>query len=101
MDIRIRGMVYTSINIRPTVHKMLKEEEIDEKGEATMIAVVFIIICVFTPLGPVLLAFRVIKLCSKWVVSASPMYVALTRNKYCEKHQGKGQDCARHYDKYI
>ncbi|PHC34717.1 hypothetical protein COF09_31800 [Bacillus toyonensis] len=60
--------IHTYINIRPTVHKMLKEEEVDEKGEVMTIAVTLIIICVFTPLWPVLLAFRVIKLYHKWVV---------------------------------
>ncbi|PEN96603.1 HNH endonuclease [Bacillus cereus] len=32
---------------------------------------------------------------------ASPMCAALTRGKYCSKHQDKVQDSARHYDKYI
>ncbi|PGC80400.1 HNH endonuclease [Bacillus toyonensis] len=32
---------------------------------------------------------------------ASPMCAALTRDKYCEKHQDKVQESARHYDKYI
>jgi len=31
----------------------------------------------------------------------SPMCAALTRDKYCSKHQDKVQDSARHYDKYI
>ncbi|MBG9633138.1 HNH endonuclease [Bacillus thuringiensis] len=31
----------------------------------------------------------------------SPMCTALTRDKYCSKHQDKVQDSARHYDKYI
>ncbi|PGY90219.1 hypothetical protein [Bacillus thuringiensis] len=61
----IVGMVYASVQMRPTLHKILKEEEGDEKGEAITIAVALIIICLFTPLWPVLLTFRVIKLCSK------------------------------------
>ncbi|WP_242316651.1 HNH endonuclease [Bacillus cereus group sp. BfR-BA-01489] len=32
---------------------------------------------------------------------ASPMCTALTKDKYCSKHQDKVQDSARHYDKYI
>ncbi|PEN96604.1 hypothetical protein CN553_14395 [Bacillus cereus] len=61
----IIGMVYASIQMRPTLHKMLKEEEGDEKGEANTIAVALILICLFTPLWPAFLTFRVIKLCSK------------------------------------
>ncbi|MBW3490796.1 hypothetical protein [Bacillus sp. FDAARGOS_1420] len=59
----IVGMVYVSVHMRPILHKTLKEEEGDEEGEA--IAVTLIIICLFTPLWPVFLTFRVIKLFSK------------------------------------
>ncbi|MEW4153110.1 hypothetical protein Q0N88_24370 [Bacillus thuringiensis] len=61
----IIGMVYASIQMRSTLHKMLKEEEGDEKGEAIAMAVVLMLICLFAPLWPALLTFRVIKLCSK------------------------------------
>ncbi|MED3089959.1 hypothetical protein [Bacillus toyonensis] len=61
----IVGMVYVSVQMRPILHKMLKEEEGDEKGEAITMAVALIIICLFTPVWPVFLTFRVIKLCSK------------------------------------
>nr|WP_257143357.1 hypothetical protein [Bacillus cereus] len=58
-------MVYAAFRMRPILQKMLKEEEDDEEVEVITIAVALIIICLFTPLWPVLLTFRVIKLCSK------------------------------------
>lgn len=61
----IIGMVYVSVQMRPILQKVLKEEEGDEKGEANTIAVALILICLFTPLWPAFLTFRVIKLCSK------------------------------------
>ena len=44
------GMVYVSIQMRPILQKVLKEEEDDEKGEANTIAVENLI-CLFTPYG--------------------------------------------------
>ena len=61
----IIGMVYASVQMLPILQKVLKEEEGDEKGEAITIAVALIIICLFTPLWPMLLTFRLIKLCSR------------------------------------
>ena len=46
------GMVYVSIQMRPILQKVLKEQEDDEKGEANTIAVALILICLFTPLWP-------------------------------------------------
>ncbi|WP_420974315.1 hypothetical protein [Bacillus thuringiensis] len=61
----IVGMVYTSVYMRSILHKALKEEKGDEKGEAIVIVVVLLLICFFTPLWPMFLTFRVIKLFSK------------------------------------
>ncbi|MCQ6302104.1 hypothetical protein [Bacillus cereus] len=61
----IVGMVYASVQMRPTLYKLLKEEKGNEKGEAIVIVVVLLLICLFTPLWPVFLTFRVIKQCSK------------------------------------
>ncbi|QHV44125.1 hypothetical protein C1N66_13715 [Bacillus cereus] len=61
----IVGMVYTSVRMRTILHKALKEEKGDEKGEAIVIVVTLLLICFFTPLWPVFLTFRFIKLFSK------------------------------------
>lgn len=61
----IVGMVYASVQMRPTLYKLLKEEKGNEKGEAIVIVVVLLLICLFTPLWPVFLTFRVIKQFSK------------------------------------
>ena len=53
------GMVYISLGMQSSLRKVLKEEEGDAKQEAITIVVMFLVICIFTPVWPALVTMRI------------------------------------------
>ncbi|HFJ9286767.1 TPA: hypothetical protein ACGW44_004704 [Bacillus toyonensis] len=53
------GMVYVSLGMQSSLRKVLKEEEGDTEQEAITIVVMFLVICIFTPVWPALVTMRI------------------------------------------
>ncbi|MGH0487456.1 hypothetical protein ACQVPJ_24090 [Bacillus mycoides] len=52
------GMAYISFGMQPALRKMLKEEG-DTKQVAITIVVMFLVICIFTPVWPALVTMKI------------------------------------------
>ncbi|KAB2377117.1 MULTISPECIES: hypothetical protein [Bacillus] len=55
----IVGMIYVSSGMQSGLRKMLKDDEGDTKQEAITIIVMFLVMCIFTPVWPALITMKI------------------------------------------
>ncbi|PEJ83266.1 hypothetical protein [Bacillus toyonensis] len=55
----IVGMIFISFSMQPVLRKTLKEKEGDNNQEAITIIVMFLVICIFTPVWPAVVTMKI------------------------------------------